>query len=190
MKSTLADPAERILAAAYDLFTQRGVRAVGVDEIIARAGVAKATFYRHFHSKDDLILAFLHRREDVWTHGWLEKETLKRSDDPKKRLLAIFDVMDSWFQRDDFEGCPFIDIVGHPQPHDRVRKEAVSQMGMIQGFVRKLARDAGAKNADSLAASWQTLMAGSIVMALSGNLGAAQLAKTAAEALLTQGGRL
>ena len=184
------DPSDRILAAAYDLFTRRGVRAVGVDEIIAKADVAKATFYRHFKSKDDLILAFLQRRGDLWTRGWLEKETLKRTDDPKLRMLAIFDVMDSWFRRADFEGCPFIDVVGHTQPRDRVRREAINQMGAVRTFVRRLAKDAGAKDADALAASWQTLMAGSIVMALSGSSGAARLAKTLGEALLTQGNSL
>jgi AcrR family transcriptional regulator len=187
MRVTLREPEDRILTAAYDLFTRRGVRAVGVDEIITRADVAKATFYRHFKSKDDLILAFLHRRGDLWTRGWLEKETLKRAHDPKTRMLAIFDVMDSWFQRDDFEGCPFIGILGQVQPRDRVRKEAVNQMGAVRAFVRKLAQDAGAKDADALAASWQTLMAGSIVMALSGTSGAARLAKAVGEVLLAQG---
>lgn len=186
MTATVRDPRDRILAAAYDLFAKRGVLAVGIDEIIATADVAKATFYRHFNSKDDLIVAFLKRRGDLWTRGWLEKETLKRADDPKTRLLAIFDVMDSWFRRDDFEGCPFIDVVGHVEPHDRVRKEAIHQMGAVRGFLRKLAKDAGAKDAEALASSWQTLMAGAIVMALSGNVGAARLAKTVGETLLAQ----
>src|SRR5919197_4482833 len=148
MKARLREPEKRILAAAYELFGRRGVRTVGVDEIIAGADVEKATFYRHFRSKDDLILAFLERRGDLWTHGWLEKETLTRTEDPRMRLLAIFDVMDAWFRREDFEGCPFIGIVGHPQPDDRVRKEAVRQMGAIRGFVRRLAQDAGARDAD------------------------------------------
>src|SRR6266581_4134898 len=59
---------ERILRTAYDLFARRGTRGVGIDEVIGRAGVAKATFYRHFPSKDDLVLAFLQRREEVWAH--------------------------------------------------------------------------------------------------------------------------
>jgi AcrR family transcriptional regulator len=57
---------QRILDTAYDLFSHRGIRAVGTDELIERAGVAKATFYRHFPSKDDLVLAFLDQRERVW----------------------------------------------------------------------------------------------------------------------------
>jgi AcrR family transcriptional regulator len=180
------DASDRILTAAYELFAKRGVQAVGVDEIIARAVVAKATFYRHFRSKDDLILAFLQRRGDLWTRGWLEKETLERAPDPRSRLLAVFDVMDAWFQRKDFEGCPFIGIVGRAEPQDRVRAEAVSQLAAVRGFIRGLAKDAGARDADALASSWQTLMAGAIVMALAGNSEAARLAKMVGELLLTQ----
>src|SRR5690349_22490910 len=97
------DVHERILAAAYKLFSRRGIRAVGVDEIIETAGVAKATLYRHFPSKDDLVLAFLQRREDVWTHGWVEHEARSRADDPRDQLLAIFDIFEEWFHSDDFE---------------------------------------------------------------------------------------
>ena len=181
------DASERVLTAAYELFARRGVQAVGVDEIIARAGVAKATFYRHFRSKDDLILAFLQRRGDIWTRGWLETETLKRAPDARSRLLAVFDVIDSWFQRKDFEGCPFIGIVGHAEPQDRVRAEAVSQLAAVRRFIRRLANEAGVRDADALAASWQTLMAGSIVMALAGNSDAARLARELGQLLLTQG---
>ena len=65
---------ERVSRAAYELFSRDGVRSVGVDAVIARAGTAKMTLYRNFPSKDDLILDFLHRREEFWTLGWLEAE--------------------------------------------------------------------------------------------------------------------
>ena len=63
---------QRILDSAYELFSRRGVRAVGVDEVIKTASVAKATLYRHFKSKDELVLAFLQQREELWTRGWVE----------------------------------------------------------------------------------------------------------------------
>ena len=71
-----AEPAarQRILDSAYDLFSRRGVRAVGIEEVIERAAVAKATLYRHFPSKDHLVLEFLRQRETIWTHGWVEAE--------------------------------------------------------------------------------------------------------------------
>src|SRR5918996_5556738 len=96
---------ERILDTSYELFSQRGVRAVGVDELIERAGVAKATLYRHFPSKDDLVVAFLERREQRWTREWVEAEATRRASDPEGQLLAIFDAFDEWFRRKDFEAC-------------------------------------------------------------------------------------
>src|SRR6185503_16342569 len=91
-----AQPAarERILDTAYELFARRGVRDVGVDEVIDRANVAKATLYRHFPSKNDLVLAFLARREELWTTGFVEAEARRRGATPEDRLLAIFDVFD------------------------------------------------------------------------------------------------
>ena len=83
---------ERVLATAYDLFSRHGTRAVGVDRIIAESGVAKMTLYRNFASKDDLILAFLERREERWTREWLQSEAVRRGATPAERMLAIFDV--------------------------------------------------------------------------------------------------
>ena len=72
---TRTDARERLLTAAYELFSRDGVQAVGVDAIIERSGVARQTMYRHFKSKQELVLAFLERREEVWTRGWLAAET-------------------------------------------------------------------------------------------------------------------
>jgi AcrR family transcriptional regulator len=62
----------RILDAAYELFARNGIQAVGIDSVISRSGVARQTLYRHFASKQDLVLAFLERREQEWTRRWLE----------------------------------------------------------------------------------------------------------------------
>src|SRR6478609_11979175 len=83
---------ERILGAAYELFSRRGIRAVGTDEVIERAGVARATLYRHFKTKNDLVLAVLDRREQLWTHGLIEKQSAALGSTPEAQLLAIFDV--------------------------------------------------------------------------------------------------
>ena len=102
---------ERVLETAYGLFSRHGTRAVGVDRIIAESGVAKMTLYRNFASKDDLILAFLERREERWTRAWLQDTVESRAATPAQRLLAIFDVFGEWFARDDFEGCSFINVM-------------------------------------------------------------------------------
>ena len=98
-------PRQRILESAYELFSRRGVSGVGIEEVIARASVAKATLYRHFPSKNDLVLAFLERREQLWTYGWVEQEARLRGGTPEAALLAIFDLFDEWFRRDDFEAA-------------------------------------------------------------------------------------
>jgi AcrR family transcriptional regulator len=95
---------ERLVRAAYELFSREGIQAVGVDAVIARAGTAKMTLYRNFPSKDELILEFLRRREQLWTREWLHAESQRRGATPREQSLAIFDVFGEWFARPDFEG--------------------------------------------------------------------------------------
>ena len=105
------DARERILDTAYELFSRRAIRDVGIDEVIEQAGVAKATLYRHFPSKDELVIAFLERREERWTLAWVEAEARRRGTTPEEQLLAIFELFDEWFHRDDFEACSFINVL-------------------------------------------------------------------------------
>ena len=98
------DAGERILDAAYDLFCTRGVHIVGIDEIIATSDVARQTLYRRFRSKQDLVLAVLARREQLWLRGWLQAEVERRAADPDERLLTIFEVFDEWFHRPRLRG--------------------------------------------------------------------------------------
>jgi AcrR family transcriptional regulator len=144
----------RILDAAYDLFSQQGVRAVSIDEVVARSGVARMTLYRHFASKEDLVMAFLERRDEQWTRLWLQAEVEARASTPSDRLLAIFDVFDTWFRRRDFEGCAFINVMlEHAQPGDPVRRATVSYLAGIRNFIEGLARQAGIARADNIAAA-------------------------------------
>jgi AcrR family transcriptional regulator len=180
-----SDARERLLAAAYDLFSRQGVRAVGVDTIIARAGVAKMTFYHHFPSKDDLVLAFLQRRERVWTHGWLEAEVKRRATIPGERLLSIFYVFDEWFKRDDFERCSFINILLEMvEPNHRIRKASTVHLANIRSFLRELAAAAGVADVDDFARKWHVLMKGCIVAAGEGDRLAARRARQVGEVLL------
>src|SRR5712691_3643859 len=108
---TQSDARKRILDSAYELFSRRGIRDVGIDEVVERASVAKATLYRHFRTKDDLVLAFLEQREQLWTLQFVEAEARRRGATPEEQLLAIFDVFDEWFRRSDFEACSFINVL-------------------------------------------------------------------------------
>jgi AcrR family transcriptional regulator len=175
---------ERILDVAYDLFSHEGVRAVGVDRIIAESGVAKMSFYRHFPSKDALVIEFLHLREQRWTNEWLVAEVRRRASLPSERLLAVFDVFDEWFRSDDFEGCAFISILLEINEKNDVRHTSVVGLQHIRDFIGGLAAEAGAADPERLARQWHMLMKGSIVAAQEGDRDAAVNARDVAELLL------
>ena len=184
--ASTSDARERILATAYELFSHRGIRAVGVDEIIETAGVAKATLYRHFPSKDDLVLAFLQRREDVWTHGWVEREARGRSEDPRDQLLAIFDVFDEWFHSDDFEASVFINVLFEMGPSHPTGQASVHYLENLRSVVAAMAQEAGLRDPEPFVRSWHILMQGSIVAAAEGDLHAAKRAQGMGRLLLDQ----
>jgi AcrR family transcriptional regulator len=180
---------ERILETAYDLFSRQGTRAVGVDTIIAGSGVAKMTLYRNFASKDDLIVAFLERREERWTRAWLRASVEQRADSPAQRLLAIFDVFGEWFAREDFEGCSFINVMLElPDAEHPVRQASIRHLAAIRGFLAELAAAAGVGDCDGFARQWHILMKGSIVAAAEGDTQAAARAREIGALLLVHHG--
>ena len=182
----LDDPRTRLLDTAYALFSQRGVRAVGIDELVERAGVAKATLYRHFPSKDALVLAFLERREQRWTHDWVEAESERRGGDAEARLLAIFDLFDEWFHAPDFEGCSFVNVLLEFGGHGShlLRDASARHLENIRAIVRRLAEEARLRDAADFALSWHILMKGSIVQAAEGDRDAAKRAQAMARGLI------
>jgi AcrR family transcriptional regulator len=180
---------QRILDTAYDLFSRHGVRAVGVDRIVAESGVAKMSLYRHFPSKDALVLSFLQEREERWTRDWLGAEVERRAGSPAERMLAIFDVFGEWFQLADYEGCSFINVL--LEFDDRaspVHLASVDHLRNIRTFVSGLAADAGAGDPDALAHKWHILMKGSIVAAGEGDQQAAGRAQDMGRLLLADEG--
>jgi AcrR family transcriptional regulator len=176
---------DRIVGTAYDLFSRHGVRAVGVDRIVAESGVAKMSLYRHFPSKDDLVLAFLAERERRWTIEWLRAEAERRGDTAAERMLAIFDVFDEWFVVEDFEGCSFVNLLLEFDDREhRIRQASVEYLRNIRAFLGQLATEAGASDPEALAHQWHILMKGSIVAAGEGDQLAARRAREIGELLL------
>ena len=174
----------RILDSAYELFSRRGIRDVGIDEVIERASVAKATLYRHFPSKDALVLEFLAERERLWTIGFVELEARRRGFTAEERLLAIFDAFDTWFRRDDFEACSFINVLLELGPDHAAGKACVEYLERIRSVVRTLAEEAGLRDPDEFARSWHILMEGSIISAAEGDAQAARRAQSMARRLI------
>jgi AcrR family transcriptional regulator len=187
-EAAVAVPArQRILDSAYELFSRRGVRATGIDEVIKNASVAKATLYRHFSSKDELVLAFLQQREQLWTKGWVEDEARSRGDTPEEQLLAIFDLFHEWFQKEDFEGCSFINVL--LEMNDRttpIGKASAEHLYTIRSIIRSLAEEAGLREPEQFAHSWHILMKGSIVAAGEGDRDAAARAQAMGRLLIEQ----
>ncbi|MGH3941594.1 MAG: TetR/AcrR family transcriptional regulator [Pseudonocardiaceae bacterium] len=180
---------ERVVRAAYTLFSRQGTRAVGVDAVIGEAGVAKMTLYRNFASKNDLILAFLERRESLWTHGWVQAESWRRGSSPALRLLAIFEIFGEWFARPDFEGCPFVTtMLEVTDPESPVRQASVQHLANIRGYLRDLATAAGVADPDPFAHQWHLLMKGSIIAAAEGDTDAAERARELGVLLLAHHG--
>lgn len=177
-------PRERILDAAYELFCANGINQVGIDTILAKSGCAKASLYGNFDSKADLAIAFLDRREVMWTRGWLKAEITLRAKSPKARLLAIFDVFDGWFHKRSFEGCSFIDALLEAKANGPVRQAAAVHLAKIRAIVHSLAQEAKLHEPEKFANVWHMLMKGSIVSACEGNLNAAREAKQAARIVI------
>jgi AcrR family transcriptional regulator len=177
-------PRERLLDTAYELFSRRGIRGVGVEEVIERAGVAKATLYRHFPSKDDLVLAFLERRHQHWTDDIHEAQTRHSDGRPEERLLAIFDVLDERFRSQEFDAYLFFNALLEMGAEHPAGRASVRHVEHIRSIVRQLADDAGLRDTDNFARSWHILMKGSIIAAAEGDLAAAPHAKAMARSLI------
>ena len=184
-----ASPRDRILDVAATLFYRHGIRAVGVDTLIAEAGVAKMTFYKHFPSKDALVVTFLHRRDERW-RGWLEAAVARRAPAPRARLLAVFDALEEWFASDDFRGCAFVnatvELADRAHPAHAVvaaHKQALAR------YLRELATAAAVAHPERLSRQLGLLMDGAIVTALrEGTPRAAREAREMARRLLASAG--
>jgi AcrR family transcriptional regulator len=159
-------PRERILAAAGDLFYRNGVRAVGVDAIIATAGVAKASFYRHFRSKDALV--------EVWLRSpsprWLDRvvlETEHRASSPRSRLVVFFDVLVEFMHDPGFAGCAYLNTAAELHDPDAPIRGAIEEyLSEVEAYLQGLAEAGGVPAPASLAPQLRLLAAGAVINAV------------------------
>jgi AcrR family transcriptional regulator len=173
---------EKILATAFRLFYAQGLRAAGIDTIIAESGVAKATFYKYFPAKDDLILAYLEKVDGVWS-GQLHAAAEAAGSDPADQLVGLFDALASACRRDGYRGCAFINAAAESASGTRVHARTVAHKQHILAWVRGLAEQAGARNPDQLARSLTLVLDGGLA---SGVLDADPDAAVAARATAAQ----
>jgi len=166
LPSPPSDVRERILATASELFYANGIRATGVDTIIAASGVAKASFYRHFPSKDDLVLAFLERRDALW-RDWLRESVERLATDPADRPLAVFDALAERFARKDFRGCAFINSMIELADREHVGHiAAATHKSRVRDYLESLLARASRPDARPLADELLLLIDGAIVSAV------------------------
>ena len=152
---------DKILATAFRLFYAQGLRAAGIDTIIAESGVAKATFYKYFPAKDDLILAYLEKVDGVWT-GQLHAAAEAAGPDPAAQLVGLFDALASACRRDGYRGCAFINAAAESASGTRVHERTVAHKEHVRAWIRGLAEEAGAPDPDRLARSLTLVLDGGL----------------------------
>jgi len=178
----------RLVHAAIELFYNQGFQAVGIDQIIAAAGVAKTTFYKHFEGRDELLVAAIQQRDEWEMTAWAQAMREMAGDDPRDQLLALFDVLDVWFNSPDFRGCQFINAAAEfPNPSDPIHAVAAEHKRKNRDFFRDLAKAAGASDPDVLADQYTALVEGTLVLRhVHGRDDAALVIKPAIEKLLDE----
>ena len=174
---------ERILETASELFYRRGIQAVGVDAIIARADVARMSFYRHFKSKEGLVLAYLDRRDEEF-RAWLEAEVARLARKPPDRPLAVFDALARRFAPEHYRGCAFINAIAETADRTSpVHRAAAEHKATIEAYLGRLLEAGGYRRA--LASDLLLLLDGAVVAAVrEGSAAPARRAKRLAAALL------
>jgi AcrR family transcriptional regulator len=173
---------ERLLTAASELFYDEGVHTVGIDRVIERAGVAKASLYNTFGSKDELVRAYLEQRHAETA----ERITryLERYTDPRERLLGVFEAQGEIFARQGFRGCAFVSASAE-SPGEAVSRAAGDYRGWVRGLLTSLAREAGVLNPEKLGRQLHMIYDGASLSArMDRDPSASVAARAAAAALL------
>lgn len=174
---------DRLLDAANELFYAEGVQTVGIDRIIERAGVAKASLYNTFGSKDELVKAYLQTRHAGTTERL--RGAVAAHTDPVQRLLAAFDVQAELFGQNDFHGCAFVSAAAEAPEGGVVEQAADDFRADILGLFVELARDAGTADPETLGSQLQLLYDGSGLSArMDRDPSVALRARAAAEVLI------
>ena len=151
---------EHLLRAAGELFYREGVRAVGVDAVVERAGVNKMSLYRQFSSKDDLVLAYLERKDKQF-FGYVEKSVAKHPGEPARQLLQYFDDLAARASAEDYRGCPFVNVaVEFPDPSHPARQFVADNKARLIERITALATEAGADDPVALAHALGLLIEG------------------------------
>lgn len=155
---------DRILFVASGLFYREGVRSVGIERIIAEAETAKATFYRHFKSKDDLVLAYLYLRHESWMQ-WFAGSLQRSMEHSGPSFVRVAEVLGEWFREPDFRGCSFINVLAEGVPTGEVLSLVQSHKADLQDTLEALGRRLGHREPTTAAEEALMIVEGAIVRA-------------------------
>lgn len=183
MRTTTRD---RLINTAGDLFYERGFQAVGLDQILARVGITKTAFYKHFESKDDLILAVIDQRDRADVAITLDFMRA-RGGDPRAQLLALFDLLGEWFGQPSFRGCLFMNAATEfPDANDPIHRAAKAHSDHLAAEVLLRVQALGAGDPMSVTRQIMLLVSGAIASRHVGGVAdAATVARLAVESLLS-----
>ncbi len=153
---------QHLLDVASDLFYREGIRAIGVDTIVAQSGVGKATLYRHFATKDDLITAYL-EEEGRRQLAWFEAVIAPYEDSPKGQLLALVDATAQRLRETRFRGCAFLNALAEFSEADHpAYRQAVESKRMVRSLLSQLSHRAGARDPEALADQFLLVINGAL----------------------------
>jgi AcrR family transcriptional regulator len=156
---------EKLIQASIELFSLTGYSAVGVNTISEKAGVTKKTLYHHFKSKEELILAVLRYYDERHRNSFMRSVEAK-TENPKDRLLAVFDILEEWFNSKNFSGCLFVRAMGeYPEEGTSIRSVCQESKILTQRYIQSLAEKAELQNANELSEQFMLLIEGAITMA-------------------------
>jgi AcrR family transcriptional regulator len=185
MKKVRKSPEEKLLLAARRLFCRAGIHATGVTRILEEAGVARASLYTHYGSKENLLKAVFDTEANMWFR-WFDRDLPGLKCSVRERILTLFDLLEKWFAKEDFFGCVFINAVAeHEKDSAWVRDVAGAYRDQIIDRLRALVVESGAVDSDMVTQKLGLIIEGAIITAMvTQNSQAAHVARLAAEDVL------
>ena len=176
---------DELVRKALETFYRNGFHATGMDMLAAETGVSKTSIYKHFRTKEDLILAVLRLRDEHF-RNWLFRRMAELGESPVEQLLAMYEALEEWFSERDFRGCMFIKASAeYQEPDHAIHAQSAEHKRLLLDHFTELTRQAGAADPKDLARQLLLLKEGAIIMAVLGRgPAAAQDAGAAARALI------
>ena len=179
---------DELVQKALGAFYRNGFNATGMDMLVKETGISKTSMYKHFRTKEDLILAVLRLRDEHF-RNWMYRRMEELASTPRDQLIAMFDALQEWFSEPGYKGCMFIKASSEYQDTSHpIHQQSADHKRMLERHVCELTRKARLSNPEILARQHLLLKEGAIVTAQVSETGrrAAEVAKTAAAALIDQ----